>query len=152
MKNLFFLAILVLIATSSCSQKSNSIKVPAAVSDAFKAKFPTSTPIKWENENSTEYEAEFKIDGVECSANFDQTGKWLETETEIEISKIPIPVSQALAKNFEGYKVEEAEKIEKPDSIINYEVEVLKGKEKVEIHISKSGEILKKEIEKGDKD
>jgi len=45
------------------------------------------------------------------SANFDENGKWLETETSIDIKDLPKPVSDYVAKNFPKAKVNEAAKI-----------------------------------------
>jgi tRNA U38,U39,U40 pseudouridine synthase TruA len=153
MKKLVLIIVITIIAVStSVAQKVSSDKVPASVMNAFKAKFPSATNVKWEMEKSKEYEAEFKLSGAEYSANFNQEGKWLETEIEIEESQLPMAVSQAISKDFAGFKVDEAEKTETSDNKTFYEVDVTKNKEKYEVQISPSGEILKKKAKKQDND
>ena len=67
----FLLGTLVL----SYGQKSNSMKVPDAVQSAFKTKFPEATKVEWEKESTNEWEAEFKWNGNEYSANFNSAGQ-----------------------------------------------------------------------------
>lgn len=139
-------------SVSGYSQKISSDKVPQSVSELFKAKFPAAKKIEWEMENDQEYEAEFENGADEQSARFDRAGKWLETETEIKISELPQTVQDAIAKDFPGYKVNEACKVE---SVIHgnaYEVEVKKDKEEFDVLLDASGKILKKETEKPEAD
>ena len=77
------------------------------------------------------------------SANFDATGKWLETETKIKQSDLPKEVSASEAKNFTGFWISEIAKVETPDKELIYEIEIKKGKERNEIQFSPKGDILK---------
>ncbi|MEO7174780.1 MAG: PepSY-like domain-containing protein [Saprospiraceae bacterium] len=128
--------------------------IPAAVSAAFKTKFPNAAKVSWEMENKTEYEANFKLNGEEVSANFDNTGKWLETETEIKTSALPAAVQSTLAKDFAGFKVEEASKINNVKNGNCFEAEIEKGEESYDILFSTEGKVLLKTKleEKEDKD
>jgi len=119
-------------------------KVPAKVKAAFSQKFPNATKVKWEKENEKEWEAEFKMDGKEYSANFDNSGAWMETEYEISADALPETVKACLEKQFEGYKVEEAEVAESPEGTV-YEMEIEKGKSEMEVSISATGKVLEKE-------
>jgi uncharacterized membrane protein YkoI len=153
MKNvIIIIALAIMTIALAMAQKVSSDKVPAIVTSAFKAKFSTATDAKWEIEKKTEYEAEFKLNGAEYSANFKEDGTWLETEMEISVSQLPETVSGLIAKDFAGFKVEEAEKTETSDNKLFYEVEVSKDKEKYEVKISPTGEILNKKIKKQDND
>ena len=58
---------------------------PVDVSKAFSEKFRSAEKVKWDMEEANEWEAEFSLLGKEMSASFDPSGKWLETETEIEL-------------------------------------------------------------------
>ena len=98
-------------------------------------------------EKNQEWEAEFKMNKVEYSANFLENGAWKETEHSIEISQV-LPEMQAnLDKSYSGYKIEEAEISETKDGVV-YEFEMKKGKSKVEVTMNKSGKIVKSEIMK----
>lgn len=144
-----------LMSNAACAQKISADKVPAAVTSAFKAKFPNATKTSWEMENANEYEAGFKLNGEEVSANFDNTGKWLETETEIKVSALPAAVQATLAKDFAGFKIEEASKIESAKDGNCYEAEIEKGEETFDVLFSPDGKVLSKtklEKEKDEKD
>ena len=103
-------------STACFSQKS----APAAVREAFSKKFPGVSDVDWGKENPTEWEAEFKQNGLDMSANFRADGTWLETETEIKVSDLPAPVQAAL----KGKKVKEAARIERADGSTVFEAEV----------------------------
>ena len=139
----------------ACAQKVPEAKVPPEVTSAFKAKFPNVGKTSWEMENANEYEANFKLNGTEVSANFEKTGAWVETETEIKVSALPAPVQSVLSKDFAGYKINEASKIESRSNGSCYEAEIEKGEETFDVLFSADGKILSKtktEEEKGDKD
>lgn len=143
------------ISNTACSQNSNKMpvdKVPTAVITAFNAKFPAAAKIGWEMENQTEYEAVFRLNRHEVSANFDKDGNWLSTETEIEKSELPAAVQAALKAGFGDYKIEEAYKIESVKEGISYEVEIEKGKETLEVVFSPDGQVLGKKAVDEEKD
>jgi hypothetical protein len=77
-------------------------------------------------EDEKEWEAEFKLEGKEYSANFLTNGTWKETEYEIKKSDIPEAIKQTLAQDFDGYNMEEAELSETAEGK-HYEVAVEKG-------------------------
>jgi len=144
MKKIFLLmTALMLIIGSAYSQKLTTDKVPAEVKAAFTKKFPDATKVGYEMEK-TDYEVSFMLKGVEGSANFDKTGKWLETETELTVAQIPANVKATLDKEFAGYKIKEAVKVETPEVALKYEFDVAKGESKLEIEIATDGRLLKK--------
>ncbi|MBK9718629.1 MAG: PepSY-like domain-containing protein [Saprospiraceae bacterium] len=144
-----------LMSNVASAQKISADKVPAAVLSTFKAKFPNATKTSWELEIVNEYEAGFKLNSEEVSANFDNTGKWLETETEIKVSALPAAVQAALTKDFAGFKIEEASKIESAKDGKCYEAEIEKGEETFDVLFTPDGKMLSKtklEKEKDEKD
>lgn len=149
------LHIAALMSIAACAQKIAEVKVPTEVTSAFKAKFPDAANAKWELENTNEYEANFKLNGEEVSANFDNSGKWLETETEIKVSDLPAAVQTALSTEFSGFKVEEASKVESAENGSGFEAEVEKGEETFDVLFSADGQMISKtqeEEEKNEKD
>ncbi len=129
------------------SKAKKKVEVPELVKNAFKAKYPSITKVKWGIEKAGEYEAEFKINKAEVSVLYDEKGNILETETEIKTSELPTAVLRSIEKDFAGYKIEEAEKNESK-GVITYEVEVEKGKLEYELTYDANGKLLKKEEEK----
>lgn len=128
--------------------------VPQAVLDAFSAKFPQAQNVDWEEEEDGEYEAEFKVNKQEMSANFKADGTWLETEMEIKKSKLPAAVKKAIAAQFPGYEVEEAEQVETPDVSLAFEVELENEDTDTEVEavFQADGTLLKKEMKKEHED
>ena len=84
---------------------------------------PQVKKVKWDKESDAEWEAEFKMDGMEYSANFLEDGTWKETEHEIEQKDIPDAVRATLDNELPGYEIEEAEISETVDGL-TYEFEV----------------------------
>jgi hypothetical protein len=148
MKQVLILIWAIMLTIVAYGQKVETSKVPAAIIKTFKVKFPKADKVKWEMENKKDYEASFKTGTAEQTATFTPEGKWIETETEIEASQLPETVQQAIAKQFEGYKIKEASKVENEKWKSFYEVEVVKGNEIIEIAISSTGEVLSKKVER----
>jgi len=140
---LFFLAV-IFSSTACFSQKQTEVKVPESVSNAFKTQFPLATVVKWEMENSSEYEVNFKIKSHECSAAYNKDGKWLETETIVYESSLPVAITQAVVKAFPGFKIKEAVSVETPDKAKLYELVVVTSKKAYEVQYSETGVMLKK--------
>ncbi|MDP5010682.1 MAG: PepSY-like domain-containing protein [Crocinitomicaceae bacterium] len=149
-KTIAMSALLIGFAIVSCAQETAS-KIPTKVEDAFKSKFPNAKLVKWDRENDTEWEVEFKLDGVDYSANFSNEGAWKETEHEIKIKELPEAVQSTLSSEFSGYKIEEAETVESPD-FSGYEVEIEKGEESMEVVFDQAGKVIKKKIKEEEDD
>jgi ribosome-associated toxin RatA of RatAB toxin-antitoxin module len=136
------------ISFTACAQKQN---VPEKVSKAFEQKFPTAQKVKWDKENESEWEAEFKMDGEEYSANFSTDGLWKETEYEIEESAIPAIVKQTLESEFAGYEIEEAEISETAEGIV-YEFALENDDQEMEVAIAPDGTVKKKDVKTEEKE
>ena len=146
MKNFVLVsAVIAAISFNACAQSSK--EVPANVKASFTQKFPDAQKVKWDKENATEWEAEFKMNGKEYSANFSTDGQWMETEYEISEKDIPAAVSQTLASEFPGAKIDESE-ISETESGQVYEFEIKKDKETMEVAIKPDGTLVKKESAK----
>ncbi len=143
------LALVFCTAIQACGQNDDA---PTNVKGAFAKKFPNVKKVKWEKENATEWEAEFKMKGTEYSANFTEDGTWKETEHEIKKSAIPAHVKSTLDTEFAGYKIEEAEISETDEGSI-YEFGIEKGEQSMEVAIDTDGKVATKEMkEEGDED
>ncbi len=143
MKNLLVLLFtLVMVIFTACGQKGKD--VPSEVQTAFSQKFPDASKVNWGMENDNEWEAEFILNGVEYSANFDITGAWMETEYKIDPTAIPATVKATLDEEFGDYKIEISEVTETKDGKV-FEFELKKGKEESSVSIDLNGIVLKKE-------
>jgi uncharacterized membrane protein YkoI len=125
--------------------------VPESVKTAFKQKFPTAQKVTWELDYEN-YEAEFKVNKKEMSAKFDKDGNWIETETPIKPSAINPEVKEFLSKNFAGFVVKEAEKVETAAKGVVYELEVKNGEIEYELVVSEKGQLISRNDVNKDKD
>ena len=156
MKSLIILLLTVFFMNhAAIAQKLTTEQVPAAVVSSFVGKFPGVSKVTWEKELETEYEANFKVNGMETSASFDPSGKWIETETMIKTASLPAPVQSAITKDFAGYKINEASKVESMANGSCFEAEIEKGEETYDVLYKPDGKMVSKtkvDEEKGDKD
>ena len=148
MKRIMLFSVACLVAGFAGAQKLKESEVPTAVKQTFAKNFPKAKEVKWSKEGTSEFEAEFENSEMEQSANFDQTGKWLETETEIKKSELPKAVQAAITKEFVGYTLHEPEKVESPGKPLLYEMELKKDKVTYEVQFSADGKVVKKEEKK----
>jgi len=103
-----FILSIAAIAMISFGARGQNITPPKEVQEVFLKQFKTVQDVKWEQEVN-EWEAEFKIDGIEMSASFDNSGKWLETETELNKNELPAEIHKAINLQFNGWEIEEIE-------------------------------------------
>ena len=147
-KSIIIVALALVCSSYVSAQKIAADKVPAAVLSTFKSKFPTAQNVAWEKENAKELEAAFTIGKEKHSAAFDLAGKWMETETTMEVSAMPKAVKEAIAKQYADYKVKESVQVETPDKGSFYEADLTKGMEKLEVQFSADGKLLNAKKEK----
>jgi hypothetical protein len=138
MKKIFILQLL--FATMSMQAQT---KAPVAVRDAFSKQFSDAKNVKWGRENAKEYEANFKLNGVNMSANYDLQGNWKETETEIAINDLPEAVVKSINAKYPGATISGADKIEKADGKIIYEADIKVNGNKKEIELFADGKFVK---------
>jgi len=140
MKNILILFVVFSIFSApTFSQKS----APENVKKEFAGKFPAAQNVKWSSEEDNEWEAEFKMNGKEMSASYNNSGKWLETETEISSKELPAAITASLKKEFGGYKTDEISLLESPE-LKGYEIALKKGESSLEVVFDKNGLVLKK--------
>ena len=134
-----------------CTTFAQTNETPRKAEATFTKMFPSATEVKWDKENATDWEAEFKMNEKEYSAIYTVDGVWKETEHELAQNEIPRAVKTTLAETFEGYQVEESEFSETKNGAL-FEFELENGKEKLEVGISRDGKVAKKEIDKDEED
>ena len=110
------------LAIVACAQKINASKVPAVVKASFNAAYPGAAA-KWEKEDGN-YEVNFKNGGRAMSAVMMPNGSIIETETDINISELPVKAAAYVQEHYPGKQIKEASKIVTADRSINYEARV----------------------------
>jgi uncharacterized protein YxeA len=140
MKNVLILIVAFsLISFSAFSQKNP----PENVKKEFAKKYASAQSIKWDSEEKNEWEAEFNMDNKKMSASFDNSGKWIESETEISEKELPATVVNTLNKDFQGYKKGVIEIFESP-VMKGFELSLKKGEASLEIIFDNAGKVIKK--------
>ncbi|MEI6050075.1 MAG: PepSY-like domain-containing protein [Bacteroidota bacterium] len=140
MKNIFVLAVVFsLVSVSAFSQKN----APGNVKKEFAKKYASAQSVKWDSEEANEWEAEFSMNGKKMSACFDNSAKWLESETAISEKEVPVAVLNTLNKDFQGYKKGPVEIFESP-AMKGFEMSLKKGEKSLEVIFDSNGIILKK--------
>jgi hypothetical protein len=131
-----------ILAVTACGQSQKN--VPVNVRSAFMTKFSNASKVKWSRENNNEWEAEFKLDGKEYSANFDNAGTWMETEYEVSLKDIPAEAKATLDKESAGFKIKESAVTETVEGKA-YEFVISKGETEMELVIDINGNLKNKE-------
>jgi hypothetical protein len=140
MKNFpILVALFSMIFFSACSQKNP----PENVKKEFSQKFAAAKSVKWESEESNEWEAEFTIDGKKMSASFDSSAVCIDTETEISEKELPAAVLNTLKAEFAGYQKGLIEIYESPE-IKGFEIALKKGEASIEVILDNAGKVIKK--------
>ena len=121
---------------------------PREVDTAFNLQFPHAMNIRWEKEDSGNWEASFQMNAIEYAAIFDDSGNWVETEKHLPESEWPPIIIKKIALEFPHHKIQEFEEEKNRDGVF-YEVELSNEAEEIELLYSLEGELItiEKEIE-----
>ncbi len=144
MKKLVMLFVGLALVISVSAQKTKEEKIPAEAKSGFAAKFPAAQKVKWSIEKPGEFEVDFILNKVEQSALVDAKGNLIETEIEIKANELPQEVKATIAKDFAGYKLDEITKATDAKGVVAFEMEAVKGKDKLAIEFDENGKLLSK--------
>ncbi len=132
----------------SCSDDDNNFVPENVVTRAFDTKYPDARQVSWENEAGY-VKAEFYTGSYEAEAWFDPQGNWLLTETDLPYNALPQAVRSAFeAGPYASWKVDDVDKLERPDTGTIYVLDVESGERDADLHYSENG-ILVKEVTDG---
>ena len=147
MKKIITLGLALCFALGIQAQKSVDVKsadVPAAIQNSFQKHYPGATGADWEMKDGN-YKVEFRDAGNKHKAWFDNTGMRMSHATEIKIADVPAAVSEAVAKNHPGSKIDDAYRIEK-DGKTHYKLE-LDGNPDKKVVYSADGELIREKTD-----
>ncbi len=119
-----------------------SNKPPEAVIEAFDAKFPEASDVKWEKDGDHAFIATFISNDLLQKARFTDKGKWTETSIEMDFEKLPEKVQAGFDKNHPGAKVKSVMKTETSTGRIKYLIEIKKLIKTEELMYSELGKEL----------
>ena len=140
---LFGFCLLAGCASQDATKKESAVAVPNAVREAFNGRFSNIKRVEWKLKADRNYEAEFIFQDTEIAAKFDASGKWLETESSILLSKVPQAVRDTVARTFKDYRIVETQIVERCNELNPiYELHLDNQKEIVKAQFSAGGQIL----------
>lgn len=153
----FLCAALLLAPPTTRSQdkdKRSLDKIPSAVMDALKAKFPKAEIRKWTKEREGDdlvYDIEFKEDGRACEADIRGDGTYINYEKAIAATDLPAAVTKAIERKFPKATLkeimEETEVEGNDENLSAYEVVLVTASMRtVEIRLAPDGTILEEEV------
>src|SRR5262245_13068771 len=125
-------------------------KIPKAVMDALKAKFPKAEIHKWTKEKEGDdvvYDIEFKQEGRKCEADIKENGTYINYEREIAAKDLPDAVKQAVEKKYPKSTLKEVMEImavkDKKEALEGFEIILTTAaKQEVEVTVAPDGKIL----------
>jgi uncharacterized membrane protein YkoI len=123
-------------------------KLPKAVVDAVKAKFPDADLVGAEKETEdgkTQYEVSIKTKKGMLDVILTPDGKIVAVEKVIEAKDLPKPVTEALEAKYPKATIKKAEEITKDDKV-TFEVLIeTADKKKLEVVLDANGKIVEEE-------
>ncbi len=131
----FFLAVL--------SVNAQFRKIPAVVTDAFKAKYASASGLEWKDK-LTSFEADFKSGGKDMKAFFTSKGEWIKTETEHTFNSLPVEVKDGFKKSkYADLSVLSVMQVEDKEKGVLYKIAVKKNDyNKRNLVFSASGQLV----------
>jgi uncharacterized membrane protein YkoI len=124
-------------------------KVPKAVMDAVKKKFPdvkVTETSKEKEDGKTIYELAFTYKDYKYEVEFEEDGTIVAIDRQIEAKELPKEVAKALEEKYPKATYKLIEEVTKKDKIEMYEVELVTAdKKEIEVQVDPKGKILKEE-------
>lgn len=116
----------------------------ASVTQAFQAKYPHATQVKWEKKNSY-MTADFVLEQHSRTAWFDENGQWYMTETELDhLHQLPEQVQAGFAgSEYAHWTTDDIDQLERLDAETIYVIEVKKEKQEYDLYFSADGILIK---------
>ena len=147
-KILRYTMVLLLPFLGACNGRDAVRTIPAAVQSTFLAKFPDAGHARWSRESDSSLEADFEQDGRHCSALFALDGKWMESETPVSFSALPLAVMQTINNGFGDHRLKKAASVSSPSLPACYEVTLVNAMETLKVQLNAEGVILNKKVVK----
>lgn len=122
-------------------------KIPAAVTEAFKEKYPSATNVEWIDKISV-FMAKFEQKNISLEARFNSKGDWQSTEQRIASEDLPDAIGDSYAKTkFAEWEIGAVHKISLPGNVVQYRIQAMKNDiQKRNLLFNSEGRLLKDNI------
>lgn len=151
-KSILFAFSVLFIGNSLFAQEISVDEVPLAVKKSFDKDFANVYDVEWEHKSAREYRkiqqehynVEFEFEnGKDGEAWYSVDGKLLKKEIEISKKELPKAIISSVKKNYDGYRIENAEKIYKNGKKV-YKLELENRSRDIDVFFSENGKIINK--------
>jgi hypothetical protein len=139
-RNIIFI-IAFFFAGSATAQNVNE-DIPPLVRQSFERRFAHPDNVLWKALESHCFKAAFQIGKVLYSVTFKDTGDWLEIDREIKKGYLPKAIRTTITKEFPGYRIDTAEKVERIDGDTLYNVHLKKEFAVRIVQFSLAGDVI----------
>lgn len=118
--------------------------VPAAVKNAFSAKYPNVEPT-WIQANDG-FRANFVKEGKDICALFHDNGDYINSATKVNLTDLPSAIQNDIQTRFSNYQLVECRILSNADGSINYEYQYQSNNMNVEVFFDAAGTIVRRNI------
>lgn len=139
------LLLVIFSASRVVAQGTSTPEVPPTVLQAFAGAYPGIKDIAW-NQNESNFEAHFKLNGKRMELYLDNEGNVNEIKKEIMECELPVDVSTMLVKQYCEWSVSRAFHIE-TEGTAYYEAVIVKDQKAITLVFERNGELLMTLIE-----
>lgn len=122
-------------------------KIPAEVTDSFKARYPNAQRVEWRAKLS-DFEATFTVNGLETTAEFSSKGEWKESQKKINFDALPQAVKDGFKKSkYNDWKTGSVTLVEKNNKEPEYKIYAEKNSivQKKFLFFNQQGQLLRDE-------
>lgn len=130
---------------SASAQTIDTTKVPAVVKTHFYGKYTTAKDVEWKMSDQN-YRVKYEIGDIDYKITYTPTGDIVSSEKEIRNTDLPGAVTAAIAKDFPGYKIDDADEIT-TNGVITYKVD-LDGEPDMDAWYHADGTLIRKAVDK----
>ncbi len=132
--------------------------VPTTVRSSFTTKYSDANNTRWsrykpeddgyrdtyqeEQLDTSVFQVDYRYKDNDYRAWYDTQGQWIGTMYYIPVEQVPTDVKSAVEKAYSGYNIVKVGEEEYKGGK-KYDIKLEKGDEKIKIHVTSSGEILK---------
>ncbi len=136
----FIISLLIsLSALYSCAQQDSR----ELAEKNFAEKYSNATEVEWSTDDHGNYEAQFKDGKRELRADYDRSGKWLETEESVKMEDLPEAVKKTIEDDYDKDEIAEIEWVDHHKKGIFYDVEFKDEGKNDDVEIDESGKVIK---------
>ncbi|MEO6316548.1 MAG: PepSY-like domain-containing protein [Chitinophagaceae bacterium] len=147
MKRLCFLLVCMFSMTAFSNTHAQIRKIPAEVTEAFKAKYPNTKNAEWKDK-LTSFQVNYEMDDVKYESKFSSKGEWLQTEKDLGEDALPAEVKDGYSKSkFTDWELKSVTWVQSKENGVQYRLFVRKsGVEKKYLYFDKTGKLVKDAI------